>query len=157
MHLFQSATSHMFNVSNMDSLAPVTHETTISVWQQWLHRPEKLWVHRSLFKVHLWLGMLAGVYILVMSVSGSMIVFRNELERSGDQLPKLFRVVEWMVDLHDNLLFGTTGRAMNGIGAICLTLICLTGAILWWPGIADWRRSIGVNWKSSSARINWDL
>lgn len=129
----------------------------MSVWQRWLHHPERLWTHRPLFEVHLWLGMLAGLYILVMSISGSLIVFRNELERSGDQQSKLVRVVEWLVDLHDNLLLGMTGRTVNGIGAICLTLLCVTGAILWWPGIARWRHSLSVNWRSSFARLNWDL
>jgi uncharacterized iron-regulated membrane protein len=101
--------------------------------------------------------MLAGLYILVMSISGSLIVFRNELEGSGDQQSKLVRLVEWLVDFHDNLLLGMTGRTVNGIGAICLTLLCLTGAILWWPGIEHWRRSLSVNWRSSFARLNWDL
>jgi uncharacterized iron-regulated membrane protein len=101
--------------------------------------------------------MLAGLYILVMSISGSMIVFRNGLEGSGDQQSKLAPVVEWLVNLHDNLLLGMTGRTVNGIGAICLTLLCLTGAILWWPGIAHWRRSLSVTWRLSFARLNWDL
>ena len=138
-------------------IAPVTHDTESSAWQQWLHRPEKLSVHRPLFQIHLWLGMLAGLYILIMSISGSMIVFRNQLEGSADQHPKIVRIVEWAVNLHDNLLLGTPGRTLNGICGICLTLLCLTGAVLWWPGIAHWRRSMGVNWKASSARINWDL
>jgi uncharacterized iron-regulated membrane protein len=127
------------------------------MWQQWLHHPEKLWAHRIHFQVHLWLGMLAGLYILVMSISGSMIVFRNELEGSGDQQSKLAPVVEWLVNLHDNLLSGMTGRTVNGIGAIGLGLLCLTGTILWWPGIAHWRRSLSVNWRSNFARLNWDL
>jgi uncharacterized iron-regulated membrane protein len=61
------------------------------------------------------------------------------------------------VELHANLQFGIAGRAVNGVGAVCLTLLCLTGAIIWWPGIAHWRRSLTVNWKSSFARVNWDL
>jgi len=72
--------------------------------------------------------MVAGLYILVMSVSGSIIVFRNDLESNPES--SVFRLVEWLVDLHENLLFGMTGRRVNGVGAICLTLLCLTGAIL---------------------------
>lgn len=60
--------------------------------------------------------MLAGIYVFVMSVSGSIIVFRNQLEDSGP-----VRSVEWLVDLHENLLFGMAGRAVNGVGAIGLT------------------------------------
>jgi uncharacterized iron-regulated membrane protein len=128
-----------------------------SAWERWLQRPESLWARRIIFQVHLWLGMLAGLYVLVMSVSGSMIVFRNELEELGKSESNVIRVVEWLVDLHENLLLGTTGRRVNGIGAIVLTLLCLTGAVLWWPGITHWRRSLSVNWRSSFARINWDL
>lgn len=107
--------------------------------------------------MHLWVGMMAALYIFVISVTGSAIVFRNAFEGSGDRQSHAVRVVEWLVDLHANLLLGATGRTINGIGALCLTLLCLTGAVLWWPGIAHWRRSLGVNWKLSSARVNWDL
>jgi uncharacterized iron-regulated membrane protein len=97
----------------------------------------------------------AALYILVMSLSGSMIVYRNELERNPASW--VVPLVEWLVDFHDNLRFGMMGRSLNGIGAICLTLLCLTGAVLWWPGITHWRRSLVVSWRSSFARLNWDL
>jgi uncharacterized iron-regulated membrane protein len=133
----------------------LTHD--ISAWQQWLHRPEQMSLRRIFFQIHLWVGMAAASYVVVMSLSGSAIVYRNELESSGNSNSIVFHVVEWLVELHENLLFGMTGRSVNGIGAICWTVLCLTGAILWWPGITRWRRSLGVNWKSSFARLNWDL
>ncbi len=133
------------------------HEIRASAWQQWLEHPEKLWMHRPIFQIHLWVGMMAGLYVFVMSVSGSAIVYRNSLEGSGNPQSQVFRVVEWLVDLHENLLLGMTGRAINGIGALGLTLLCLTGVILWWPGVANWRRSLSVNWRSSFARLNWDV
>src|ERR1700722_18174126 len=102
-----------------------THEIKIPAWQLWLEHPEKLRVHRPTFQIHLWVGMLAGLYIFVMSVSGSAIVYRNALEGSRDPQSKIFRLVEWLVDLHENLLLGTTGRAINGIGALSLTLLCV--------------------------------
>ena len=43
----------------------------------------KLGVHRLIFQIHLWLGMIAGLYVFVMSVSGSAFVYRNSLEGSG--------------------------------------------------------------------------
>jgi uncharacterized iron-regulated membrane protein len=46
---------------------------------------------------------------------------------------------------------------VNGIGGGCLTLLCLTGAIIWWPGVKYWRRSLQVNWGARFPRINWDL
>ena len=46
---------------------------------------------------------------------------------------------------------------MNGIGACLVTLLSLTGAILWWPGIKNWRRSTKVKWDANFPRLNWDL
>jgi len=128
-----------------------------SIWERWLYRPEKLRLHRWLFQFHLWLGMLAALYIFIMSLSGSMIVFRNELEGSAVRSSKLFPLAERLVDLHDNLLLGSSGRLVNGVGALSLTMLCLTGLILWWPGIQHWRRSMTVNVKATFPRLNWDL
>ena len=127
----------------------------ISPWQQWLEHPEKTRIRRPIFQFHLWAGMLAGAYVFVMSVSGSLIVFRNQLEASSDS--PLFTVIEWFVRLHENLLSGMMGRSVNGIGGLSLTLLCVTGVIVWWPGIIHWRRSLTVQWNASLARINWDL
>jgi uncharacterized iron-regulated membrane protein len=114
-------------------------------------------LRRIFFQIHLWVGMAAALYVVVLSLSGSAIVFRNELENSKNSDSIVFRVVEWLVDLHENLLFGISGRSVNGMGAFCFTILCLTGAVLWWPGIAHWRRSLSVNWRVSFARLNWDL
>jgi uncharacterized iron-regulated membrane protein len=129
----------------------------ISFWERWWQRPETLGLHRVLFQIHMLVGMVGSAYLMCMSLSGSAIVFRNELETSADPNSRLFRAVEWLVAFHGTLLLGDKGRWLNGIGGISLTLLCLTGAIIWWPGIANWRRSLTVNWRSSFARINWDL
>jgi uncharacterized iron-regulated membrane protein len=112
-----------------------------------------LWVRQCFFYVHLWVGAGVGLYIVLMSITGSMIVYRNELERS----PSLISSVEWTVDLHENLRFGRNGRFLNGIGAISVILLCLTGVVIWWPGISNWRRALTVNWRSLFARFSWDL
>jgi uncharacterized iron-regulated membrane protein len=117
--------------------------------QRWLQHPETLWVHRAFFQIHLWVGAAVGLYVSVMSISGSIIVYRNELSRRFS--------VEWLVKLHENLLSGSTGRVLNGLGAIFVTTLCLTGAVIWWPGIKHWRRSLTVNWRAHFARISWDL
>jgi uncharacterized iron-regulated membrane protein len=129
----------------------------ISRWERWLHHPETLPLHRVLFQIHMLMGTIASAYLFCMSISGSAIVFRNELEVSASPSSPVFRVAEWLVDFHGNLLLGDAGRWLNGIGAASLTLLCLTGAIIWWPGIEHWRRSLTLNWRSSFARINWDL
>ena len=122
----------------------------MTVWQQWLQHPERSWVRHALFQLHLWVGAGISGYIFLMSVSGSLSVYRNELSRTRFS-------IEWIVNLHANLLSGSTGRLVNGIGAICVTSLCLTGAIIWWPGVKNWRRSLTVNWRAHFARITWDL
>jgi len=121
----------------------------MTAWQQWLQHPERSRVRHVFFQIHLSVGVGVGLYVLLMSISGSMIVHRNEVSR--------WFSVEWLVNLHENLLAGSTGRLVNGIGAICVTSLCLTGAIVWWPGTKFWRRSLTVSWRAPLARIMWDL
>src|ERR1700674_677887 len=124
-------------------------EEKMTAWQHWLEHPENLWLRKAIFQIHLWVGAAVGLYVLVMSLTGSIIVYRDELSRRFS--------VEWLVNLHENLLSGQTGRLVNGIGAICVTSLCLTGAIIWWPGIKHWRRSLTVDWRSHFGRFSWDL
>ena len=60
-------------------------------------------------------------------------------------------------DLHFDLLGGRTGRIVNGIGALCLVTMCLTGAVIWWPGRANWRRGLTVDFTRQWKRVNWNL
>ena len=121
----------------------------MGVWQQWLEQPQKVWLHHVLFQIHYLVGALAGGYVGLMGITGSLIVYRNELSR--------WPSIQWLVKLHTTLLAGATGRLVNGVGAASLTLLCLTGAIIWWPGRKHWRRSLTVSWGAHFARINWDL
>jgi uncharacterized iron-regulated membrane protein len=189
------------------------------------YQPQSLWLRKALFQVHLWTGIVVGAYILMISVTGSAIVFRRELAKAllpatnvtasgtrltveeltaaarkayprfdvsnvfisrnpnaaveiwltrgprrrerlfdpytgrdlGDALPYEPRPVGWLVELHDDLLGGRTGRLVNGVGGICLTMLCLTGAIIWWPGKGRWRRSMLVRVNGGWPRFNWDL
>lgn len=171
-------------------------------------------------QLHLWSGLGLAAYVLVLSITGSLIVLRPLLHRwmtqpviavQGERLtaqaldealhraypglriesvrqprrpdipdivklagngknrerlfdpyaavdignanPFVLRAVEWLVDLHDNLLAGRKGRAFNGIGGILLTIIALTGLIVWWPGNGRWRRALSPGRPSWSARF----
>ena len=75
----------------------------------------------------------------------------------GDPEPFLQRALGWMADLHDNLLSGGTGRSVNGVGSMLVVLLSLTGAVIWWPGIQNWRRSTRILWPARFARVNWDV
>jgi len=60
-------------------------------------------------------------------------------------------------DLHFDLLAGSTGRLVNGVGAICLLGLCLTGLFIWWQGRARWKRGLGVRWRGNPGRRVWEL
>ena len=106
--------------------------------------------------------MILGLYIFLISVTGSVLVYRNEMYRAATAEPANPRhtgltFVTWLMSLHDDLLAGTMGRAVNGIGAFAVLLVAITGLVVWWPGVERWRRSLvlrrGVGWK----RLMWDL
>ena len=50
-------------------------------WQRWVQAPQTSLFRRILFQVHLWLGIALGLYILVISVSGSAVVLRPQFSR----------------------------------------------------------------------------
>ena len=52
-----------------DSKMEIAAQRKMSAWERWLQHPESLWARRIIFQVHLWLGMVASLYVLVMSVS----------------------------------------------------------------------------------------
>jgi uncharacterized iron-regulated membrane protein len=132
--------------------------------------PQSVWLRRALFQVHLWLGLAIGLYIFVVSLSGSLIVFRRELDRalcpptlviapSGRRFMSLCEpaFISWMAEFHDHLGGGRTGLLVNGFGAVAITLMCLTGAVIWWPGRTRWRRSLTLHRGVGSRRFIWDL
>ena len=76
----------------------------------------------------------------------------------GTLYPWSVSLVEWTVELHDNLLLGMqTGRKVNAIGGIVLTLLCVTGVVIWWRGRGNWFRGLYFNPRHGWKRINFDL
>ena len=71
----------------------------------------------------------------------------------GLTYPPITEAMEWVVDLHDNLLTGATGRLVNGIGALLFLALVITGAIVWWPGVGRLRQFILPGKPSKSARF----
>ena len=198
----------------------------MTMWQRWVRQPQGLWMRKAIFQIHLWTGIGVGLYILVISVTGSILVYSGDLYRwatppplaivpagsplSDDQLKeaallaypgyqvtrivrfnsakaateislvgdggakrRLFnpytgqdlrdsvsfriRLVSGLVDLHYNLLAGATGRILNGVGAVFSLVLGLTGLVIWWPGIAKWRRGLTLHRRVGWKRVNWDL
>lgn len=65
--------------------------------------------------------------------------------------------VRTLQDLHFDLLAGRTGRIVNGTGGGLLLLLCLTGLVIWWQGLPNWRRGLVVDVSRGWKRVNWEL
>lgn len=214
----------------------------MGIWSRLARQPQRVWLRRAAFQVHLWIGLAIGLYVVVLSLTGSVLVYRNELDRyfstpravftetaramSADELraaagraypgwevtdvvegrtvrrpagrggrggnrppdPTASVTVErgeerkdrlfdpytgtdlgdsttqaqlfilWMVRLHDELLMDRPdGPWWNGLLSLVFTILVVTGAVVWWPGVARWRRSLTIKWSSGWRRLNWDL
>jgi uncharacterized iron-regulated membrane protein len=46
-----------------------------------MRQPQATWARRALFQVHLWTGLALGLYLVMLSLTGSALVYRNELDR----------------------------------------------------------------------------
>jgi uncharacterized iron-regulated membrane protein len=199
----------------------------MSVLGRLIEQPQRVWLRRAMFQIHLWTGIAIGLYVVVLSVTGSVLVYRAELaqwvaaprpvfdpgarqlssdelraaaerahpgyavtslgdrisrasptigvslERGDDTKERLLNPYTgedlgdavtrgelgliWIARLHDELLFDRTGKYVNGAGSLVFTVLVLTGAFVWWPGISRWRRSLTVGVRSGWKRANWDL
>jgi uncharacterized iron-regulated membrane protein len=65
--------------------------------------------------------------------------------------------IDWIAELHYRLLAGDTGLIVNGIGALLLFVLCVSGIIIWWPGRRHWRSHLKIHWHARWPRLNWDL
>src|ERR1019366_5462380 len=61
------------------SLSLMSGDNQQTLWQRWVRQPQKIWLRRALFQVHLWNGLVVGIYVLMMSMTGSVLVYSNEL------------------------------------------------------------------------------
>jgi len=78
---------------------------------------------------------------------------------SGQVLGELPKVawMDWLVDLHRNLLAGRTGRQIiGGVGGVCLALGS-TGLLLWAIRGGSWRAWLRIRRNSGSRPFNFDL
>jgi uncharacterized iron-regulated membrane protein len=192
----------------------------LSGWQRWIRQPQQLAWRRFVVQLHLWIGLALGLYIVVISVTGSVSVLRPDVHRwfvprsvpvegtrlTGDALqdavrrayplyevtnvferrrpdtpvmvtlqregatverlfdpyaardlgltyPPITEAIEWVVDLHDNLLTGATGRAVNGVGALLFLMLAITGAVVWWPGRDRLGHALAPGKPAKSARF----
>jgi len=175
---------------------------------------------KALFQIHLWIGIAAALYVVLVGFTGAALVFRPEfqalsfpeffsIDKGGQADAPVAGIIEklqqrypgyelagidyptrrrasylsyltkgpelvaafsnpvsaavigelpkssWITklqDLHFDLLGGSTGRMANGIGALSLMAMFLTGLVVWWPAM-----SVKVNFRTGWKRMNWDL
>lgn len=205
-------------------------------------RPSRLRLRKLVFDVHHYVGLIIGLFVLVVGVSGSAIVFEPEMTRAlnanltrvtrsasrvslqsiidtlqreqpGIRLLRIYLPVShvglhatsqdeayqiltipqanssqangarrivytyadpytgrilgsrmrgngllgWLVDLHENLLTGANGRMVNGVVAILLLILSISGIIIWWPGRRLWTKRIVITKKYGWKGLNWHL
>jgi uncharacterized iron-regulated membrane protein len=195
------------------------------LWETLTRRPRELPMRKVLFQVHLWMGIGVGLYVLLISITGSALVLREEVEIL--LYPQLFKhegpvsgratsamvlnlvqpsypdftisaiysptgkrdtfmlyinkngdyrtvyadpvtgealgevpaesFIGWVQDLHFNLLAGSTGRLLNGLGGFALVVLGISGLVIWWPGVSSWKRGLTIDLDKSWKRINWEL
>src|ERR1700678_1328614 len=52
---------------------------TVSFLHHAVHNPRKLFLRKAIFQVQLWAGILASLYIVIIALTGSILVFEDEL------------------------------------------------------------------------------
>lgn len=62
-----------------------------------------------------------------------------------------------LADFHGNLGGGRAGLHVNGLGALAVTLLVLSGLIVWWPGSGHWWRGMTVRTNVAWQRLVRDL
>lgn len=65
--------------------------------------------------------------------------------------------IQRLQDLHSNFLAGQRGYMLNGIGASCLLVMCVSGLVIWWPGISRVRQAFTVHLRRGWKRVVWEL
>ena len=79
----------------------------------------------------------------------------GQMQRSTALHPAI--AIDWIAELHYRLLGGNIGGVVNGIGALLLFVLCVTGIFIWWPGRRHWRSRLKIHWHARWPRLNWDL
>ena len=59
----------------------------MTYWQRWIRQPQTAWLRKATFQLHLWSGIGVGLYVFLVSVTGSVLVYRNELYRAATRDP----------------------------------------------------------------------
>lgn len=202
-----------------------TAVTSPSLLSAFINKPRSLSLRKFLFDLHFFFGIGIGLYLMMMSITGVSLVFREEIESAvvaqplliarGERKPfstliehvektysgfrvtgiinvkndgspiKIFAsgpdgrklkllvdpyavrilgdvkvnpLIQFLQDLHFDLLNGRTGRIINCFGGAFLCIMSVSGIFLWWRGLRTWSRSLVIQTPSPNhKKLNWDL
>lgn len=77
-------------------------------------------------------------------------------EDMGPSDPWPIKAIDWVGDVHEDLMLGRTGKKINGVGGLLFLLMSLSGVLIWWQGRTRWVEGLQI--KRSSQRIFiWQL
>jgi uncharacterized iron-regulated membrane protein len=65
--------------------------------------------------------------------------------------------VDWMIDLHRNLLSGKQGRKAVGFAGIVLLILSMSGMLMWFTGRRSWRAWTQVRREGPTRRFYFEL
>ncbi|MCY4508694.1 MAG: PepSY domain-containing protein, partial [Acidobacteria bacterium] len=54
----------------------------------WMRQPQQVRLRRALFQIHLWTGLAIGLYVVMISLSGTVLIYRSELRQRFDPQPR---------------------------------------------------------------------
>src|SRR5579863_6233317 len=91
----------------------------MTYWQRWLWQPQTAWLRKAAFQLHLWSGIGLGLYVLLISVTGSVLVYRNELFRAAT--PDAIVVTASGTALTDEQLRATATRMYPGYRVVVIS------------------------------------
>jgi uncharacterized iron-regulated membrane protein len=91
----------------------------MTYWQRWIRQPQAVWLRKATFQVHLWSGIGLGLYVLLISVTGSVLVYRNELYRAATPDPVV--VTPSGAPLTDGQLKGAATRQYPGYRVVVIS------------------------------------
>ncbi len=64
----------------------------MAVTGSWRRQPQAMWLRKALFQIHLWAGLAIGLYVVVISLTGSVLVYRSELRQYFNPEPRTVAV-----------------------------------------------------------------
>jgi uncharacterized iron-regulated membrane protein len=87
--------------------------------ERWIWHPQTTWLRKAIFQLHLWSGIGVGLYVLLVSLTGSVVVYSNELYRAATRDPII--VTDSGARLTDEQLKGAAKRAYPGYRVLIIS------------------------------------